>query len=300
MALKIAGRRDRLQVAGRIRLARRTHLGKARKVGVPENLGDIGMGNEAPLAVDHVGGAAPADPDARNHIPDELEIDLGHADAGRRAVAADGNGHIGLRLLAEIDRPEPHSVRNGLGEPRIARVILPAADDVHRQTGDPELLMPAAIELRELGDGRHLAQEALGIKTALFKGSRIPRQLRGPADLIFDLANELADLAGSGRGLLVLQADEKSGLLLLGKPDLHQSAHQQGGRYHRPEKQRIFAEQPPLAWPSSHRGRCLRRGDGALRHSNTSSASASSDGGTARPSASAVLRLRVRSNFVGC
>ncbi len=160
--------------------------------------------------------------------------------------------------------------------------------------------MPGAIEQGELGDGRHLAQKALGIKTALFKGSSIPRQLRGPADLIFDLANELADLAGSGRGLLVLQADEKGGLLLIGKPDLHQSARQQRRGYGNRKKERIFAEQPPFAWPPGYRGCSLRRGDGALRHSKTSSASASSDGGTARPSAFAVLRLRVRSNFVGC
>ncbi len=78
------------------------------------------MGNEAPLAVHHIGGAAPADPDARNHVPDELEIDLGHADAGLATVATDSDGHIGLRLPAEIDRPEPYFLRNGLGESRIA------------------------------------------------------------------------------------------------------------------------------------------------------------------------------------
>ena len=37
-----------------------------------------------------------------------------------------------------------------------------------------------------------------------------------------------------------------------------------------------------------------------LLHSITSSARASSDGGTSRPSALAVLRLITSSNFVGC
>src|SRR5262249_6671687 len=52
-------------------------------------------------------------------------------------------------------------------------------------------------------------------------------------------------------------------------------------------------------WPRSRRT-AEQRYELAALHSITSSAIASSDGGTVRPSVFAVLRLMTSSNFVGC
>jgi hypothetical protein len=55
--------------------------------------------------------------------------------------------------------------------------------------------------LRELGDRRHLAQQPQAVEPPLLDRARRPCELRGPADLTFDLSNEPSDLVGSGLGL---------------------------------------------------------------------------------------------------
>jgi signal transduction histidine kinase len=57
-------------------------LRAARTCGVAQDETDVGMCDQPALRVDHVGVAALADLDLRDHVPDQLEIDLGDADAG--------------------------------------------------------------------------------------------------------------------------------------------------------------------------------------------------------------------------
>jgi hypothetical protein len=64
----------------------------------------------------------------------------------------------------------------------------------HRQSRDPQLLLAGGIKLGKFGDRRHLAQEAQSVEAPLINRARRPRELRGPADLAFDLADELNDL----------------------------------------------------------------------------------------------------------
>ena len=92
---------------------------------------DIRVGDQAPVPVDYIGMAALADPDLRDDVPDELKIDLGHADARIATVARERQRNIGLRLAAEIDRSVIDLVRHRIDELGLARNIQSTADDVH-------------------------------------------------------------------------------------------------------------------------------------------------------------------------
>ena len=74
--------------------------------------------------------------------------------------------------------------------------------------------LPVEIELRQLGDRRHLAQETQRVEAALLQRARRPGQLHGPAELALDLLDELADLRRRGLGLLALDADQRRLVLL--------------------------------------------------------------------------------------
>ena len=186
------------------------------------------MGDEPALRADHIGVPALADLDLRDHVPDELEVDLGDADAGIAPRARDGERHVGLGFTAEVDRPVIDLPGHRLGEFRVLRQVEPAADDVHGEPRDAKLLLAARIELRQLGDGRHLAQETQGVEAALLERARRPGQLHGPAELALDLLDELADLRGRGFGLLALDADQRRLVLLVGEPDLECTIGKQG------------------------------------------------------------------------
>ena len=77
-------------------------------------------------------------------------------------------------------------------------IVDAAADHVHGQPRHLELLVARGIDLREFGDRRHLAQQPQRIEAALIERAVGPRQLRGPADLAFDLGDEFFDLVGGG------------------------------------------------------------------------------------------------------
>ena len=173
------------------------------------------MGDQPPLRSDHIGVPALADLDLRDHVPDELEVDLGDADAGIAAGAGDGERHVGLGLAPEVDRAVIDLPRHRLGEFRVFRQVEPAADHVHGEPRHPELLLAGRIELRQLGDRGHLAQETQRVEAALLERARRPGQLHGPAELALDLLDELADLRRRGLGLLALDADQRRLVLLV-------------------------------------------------------------------------------------
>ena len=199
---------------------RRLHLHQLRHVGVAQHQADVGMRDQAPLRAHHIGMAALADLDLRDHVPDQLEIDLGDADAGVLAGAGQRQRHIGLGLPAEIDRPVIDLVGDGLGELRVLGEIEPAVHDIHGEARHPQPLLAGRIDLRQFGDGRHLPQQPQRIEPALLDRARRPGQLRGPAQLAFDFLDELADLGRGGLGLLVLDADQGRLVLAIIEEDL--------------------------------------------------------------------------------
>src|SRR5207237_1397881 len=83
------------------------------------------------------------------------------------------------RVPAEVDRTVEHLLGHGLGEFRVLRIVLLARNHVHGEPGDFQLLDAGGIELRQLGDRGHLAQQPQAIEPALVDGAGRPGQLRG-------------------------------------------------------------------------------------------------------------------------
>ena len=77
------------------------------------------MRNQPALSVDDISAAVLANLDLGHHVPNQLQIDLGDADAGVLAGAGHCQRHIGLRLPPEINRPVIDLVGDGLGEFRL-------------------------------------------------------------------------------------------------------------------------------------------------------------------------------------
>ena len=209
MFMRALQRRSGAGDARRFRaLPRGLHLHQLRHIGVAQHQADVGMRDQASLRADHIGVTALADLDLRHHVPDQLEIDLGDADAGILAGAGQRQRHVGLGLPAEIHRPVIDLVGDGFGEFRILGEVEPAVHHVHGEARHPQALLAGGIDLRQFGDGRHLPQQPQGIEPALFDRARRPRQLGGPAELAFDFLDELADLGRRRLGLLVLNPDQ--------------------------------------------------------------------------------------------
>ena len=120
--------------------------------------------------------------------------------------------------------------------------VAAAADHVHGEPRHPQPLFAGGVELRQLGNGGHLAQQPQGIEAALLDRARRPRQLRGPAELALDLLDELADLGGGGFRLLALDADQRGLVLLIIEQDVENAVRQQRDSDHRDEQRDIFGE----------------------------------------------------------
>ena len=96
----------------------------------------------------------------------------------------------------------------------------------------------------QLGDGRHLPQQAQRVEAALLERARRPRQLGGPAELAFDFLDELADLGGGGLRLLVLDPDQRGLVLAIIEENLENAVGQQRDADDGDEQRDIFGEQP--------------------------------------------------------
>ena len=131
---------------------------------------------------------------------------------------------------------------NGLGELRIFRIIGLAAHNVHGETRHAQLLVAGGVELGELGDGRHLAQEPQSIEAPLLQRAGRPRQLCGPADLGFDLADELADLGRRGFSLFALNADQRGFVFLIGEPDRERAVGDKRDQNDREQQRDVLEE----------------------------------------------------------
>ena len=201
------------------------------------------MRDQPTLRIHHIGMAALADFDLRDHVPDQLEIHLGHAHAGIAPGAGYGERHVRLGFTAEIDRPVIDLARHRFRELRIVGKIGAAADHVHRQPRDPQPLLAAGVDLRQLGNGGHLAQQPQCIEAALLDGAGRPRQLRRPAELALDLLDELADLGGGGFRLFALDADERRLMFLVVEVDVENAVREQRDADDRHEQRDIFREQ---------------------------------------------------------
>src|SRR5262249_62377167 len=140
---------------------------------------------------------------------------------------------------------EPDALSMGLCEAGALRVILAAPDDVHRQARHPELLLAGIVELDQLGDRRHLAQQPEIIEAALFDRTGRPLRRGRPAELALDLVDELLDPARRRPGLLLLNAKRRSLVFVIAEPEVQRGIDQQHEADQRDEESHIFAEEPP-------------------------------------------------------
>src|SRR5215468_2454301 len=93
------------------------------------------MRDQAPLVVDHVSLPVLANLDLRNHVPNELEVDLGNTHAGVSSDPGECERHVRLRFAAEIDWTEVDLLGHRVGEFRFMGKIDMTADHVHGELG---------------------------------------------------------------------------------------------------------------------------------------------------------------------
>jgi hypothetical protein len=92
---------------------------------------------------------------------------------------------------------------------------------IHLEAGHGELLAALGIDLRDIGDGRHHAQQLQELDAPLLEALGAELWQRGEGKLLLDLAHELLDARRGAGSLLALQAGERFLVLLVGevKPD---------------------------------------------------------------------------------
>ena len=227
----VAVARDRYRRRGRRRRRplpqRRGDLRQMQEIGVAQHQADVRVGDQPAAPIDDIGIAALADLQTGDDIPDQLEVDLGDGDPGVAPGARDGEGHIRFRFLAEIDRAEPHLVGARLAEGRRLGQILAAADDIHRQARDLELFFAVMVELGNLGDRRHLAQQPHIVEAALVERRGRPLRMRRPADLALDLLDEFLDALRRRVGLFLLDANHRRLVFLIAEPEVEAAVDEQ-------------------------------------------------------------------------
>ena len=234
--------------------ARGAHLLEARHVGIAQDQADVRMRDQPALRIHHIGMATLADLDLRDHVPDQLEVHLGDADPGVAPRPGDRQRHVGLRLAAEIDRAVVDLVGHRLSEFRVLRKVGSASDHIHGEARDPQALLAGGVELGQLGDRRHLAQQTQRIEPPLVDRAGRPRQLGGPAELALDLLDELADLRRRRLGLLALDADKGDLVLVVIEVDVEGAARRQRQEHHGDEQGDVLDEQA-VADPAARRAR---------------------------------------------
>ena len=88
----------------------RCDLRQAGEVGIAQYKTNVGMSDQPSLAIDDIGVPALADLQRGNHIPDQLQIDLGDGDPGIAAGSGHRHRHIRLGFLAKMHRTKPDAV----------------------------------------------------------------------------------------------------------------------------------------------------------------------------------------------
>src|SRR5262249_58563849 len=222
--------------------ARRLPLSQFRHISAAQHQVEVGMSDEAAHRIDDVCLAMLAHLDLRDDVPDEFEIYLSDADAGVTTVAGRCEGYVRFGFGTKIDRTVIGFVGHGLDEFRVLFKVVVAVDHVRLQAGDSESLDARGINLREFRDRRDLAQQTHGVDSTLRQCCPNPGQLRGPSELSLDLPYELTDLARRRLGLLALNAEEGTLVLLIKKRDLEQTIGDQGDTDHRNEQRNVFRE----------------------------------------------------------
>lgn len=264
-------------------------VGMAGEIAAAQRPPQIGMRDQDTHAIDHIGLPGVADPDSGDEVPDEAKIDLGDNHIRRQARSARGECHERLGVAEEVDRPVICAAFVGAAEGLRGGEVGLAADPVRDTARHAHLLAALGVELGDVRNRRREAQEADGVQALVLVRGQLRGQAREPSDLVFDLANELADLDGGACCLLALGRRQELLLLAIGEPDVEAGVDGERGESERDDRVEVFAEQPAGRWPQIS---LVDR----LVHSRISSARASSVNGIVKSSVRATVRL-IRSSY---
>ena len=111
----------------------RLNLSKARHIRVSQNQADVGMGDQAPSRIDHIGLTVFADLDLRDNVPDELEIHFRDAHAGVASRTGERQRHVWFDSPAKINRAIVDLVFNGFGKLGLSDGRFPLPHNIHGQ-----------------------------------------------------------------------------------------------------------------------------------------------------------------------
>ena len=236
--------RDHRDVLGRRSADRAFHVCEIGEVRLAKHEADVRIGNEEAVAIDDVGLALAADLDPRHDIPDELEVDVRHGDRAVVAAGAHRERHVRLGLLAKIDRPEPSLAALRAGKRRLPRAVLLRSDDVHAEARHRDLLAPRAVDLRNVGDLRRLAQQLQELDAAQLDVGGVELRHGGEAHLLVDRRDVLLDASCRANRLFVLNLGERGLVLLIREVHGDRPGHEQRAADEREDKREILAEQP--------------------------------------------------------
>ena len=200
------------------------------------------MCDEASRLVNNISPTALADLNLRDDVPNEGEIHLPNDNAILRSNAGHGYRHIRLRLVDEINRPIVNFIDHRLNERRLLRMIGMTCDDIRRFARHAVLFSSHRIELHELGQCRHLAQQANRIKLPFIQCAVAQGQLGFPYQSGRDVVEELADLVRRGFCLLALNANQKILLLVVREPDIGHAIDRQSETNDGDEHDDIFSK----------------------------------------------------------
>src|SRR5262245_42706805 len=171
-------------------------MSKIRKISLDH--AHVRMRDDTASTIDHKGDTVIADLCRSHHALDRLETDLSDNDVP--AHCCDGQGDVGLRLLAEIDRAHVSLVGAGLGELEVLTEVRLARELIHGKARGPNLLPAISVDMADRGDIRDLAKQAQEVQAVALEAAGRHR-LRHPADLAFDLLDKVSQLLGDGLGL---------------------------------------------------------------------------------------------------
>src|SRR5262249_48000118 len=148
--------------------------------------------------------------------------------------------HIWLRCAQEFDRSVIYIVSDCAEKSRIRREIGVAADVIYCQARHLRLRSARCIELGNLSDGRHLAQQTNHIEAPFLEVLSTPGQLSRPRQLPLNFLNKLAYSQCRSFSLLALNAHEQSLLLFIVEPNFQESIGDQCRTNNRNEQRDIL------------------------------------------------------------
>ena len=203
--------------------------------------------------IDDVRQPADADPDARDDVPDELQV---HVDHRHAAIAGSArNRHVRLGAFAEAHRPEVRSAGLRGLERRLLRQVGAGGHRVHRQARDPQLLAPVTIDPHHFGDRRHLAQQLEVLDATLFDrvAGRIEPWKRRPPELVLDVEDVALDARCRALRLLDLQRDQVGLVLAPREIQADRAAGDQHAGHQRDDQRGVLREQSAARFHEARR-----------------------------------------------